>query len=169
MQPRILVAGIGNIFHGDDAFGSEVARLLAQCPLSPEVRVIDFGIRGHDLALALQESYEAVILVDVMHRGGEPGTLCVIEPDLETIQDEATDEGISTHGMHPLRVLRSLLAQGCKLPPVWIVACEPATFGPSEGFMGLSEAVGAAVPEAASLIRALVAEWIDANVKAVQS
>src|SRR5262249_2851764 len=141
MQPRILIAGVGNIFHGDDAFGSEVARRLAQTPLAPEVRVIDFGIRGHDLAFALQDNYEAVILIDVAQRRRPPGTLSVIEPDLTRLHGEGTEAGIDAHVIHPLRTLRLLQALGNKVPPIWLVACEPATFGPEDGHIGLSEPV----------------------------
>jgi hydrogenase maturation protease len=156
MRPRILIAGVGNIFHGDDAFGSEVARCLAQTPLPSEVRVADFGIRGHDLAFALEDDYGTVILVDVARRHRPPGTLSVIEPDLSRLHDEATEAGIDTHAMHPIRILRLLQAQGRKVPPVWLVVCEPATFGPEEGHIGLSEPVGAAVPEAVALVHSLV-------------
>lgn len=156
MQPSILIAGVGNIFHGDDAFGSEVARRLAQTPLPSEVRVIDFGIRGHDLAFALQDGYEMVLLIDVARQRRPPGTLSVIEPDLSQLRREATEASIDTHVMHPIRILRLLQAQGSKVPPVWLVACEPATFGPEEGHIGMSEPVGAAVPEAVTLVHSLL-------------
>lgn len=153
MQGAILIAGVGNMFHGDDAFGTEVARRLAGSPLPSAVRVVDFGIRGHDLAFALQDGYDAVILVDVVKRGQTPGTLCVMEPD--AMQD-ATPEGIDTHAMHPMRVLQMLKAQGRQLPRVWLVGCEPASFGPDEGHVGLSAPVAAAVAEAVALISSLV-------------
>src|SRR6185437_6016296 len=79
---KILVGGIGNIFFGDDAFGIEVVRRLSDCGVSANVCVKDFGIRGFDLASALCEEWDLVILVDSMSRGGEPGVLYVIEPDL---------------------------------------------------------------------------------------
>src|SRR5438270_10803156 len=82
-RPRVLVAGIGNIFLGDDAFGVEVAQRLAQRPLPAGVRVVDFGIRGLDLTYALLDGQDAVILVDATLRGGPPGTLYVIEPEAE--------------------------------------------------------------------------------------
>ena len=82
MHARILIAGIGNIFFGDDAFGVEVARRLAQHPLPDTVRVVDFGIRGLDLTYALLDPYEAVILVDAVPRGGSVGTVYVLEPEL---------------------------------------------------------------------------------------
>jgi hydrogenase maturation protease len=156
MQPSILIAGVGNIFHGDDAFGSEVARRLAQTPLPPEVRVADFGIRGHDLAFALQDDYQVVLLIDVAQRHRPPGTLSIIEPDLSRLHDEAAGAGIDTHGMHPMRILRLLQAQGSKVPPVWLVACEPSTFGPEDGHIGLSEPVEAAIPDAVALVHSLL-------------
>src|SRR5581483_2196336 len=141
MKPVILIAGIGNIFRGDDAFGSELARRLSTQTVPPKVRVVDFGTRGHDLAFALQDEYEAVILLDVIQRGDQPGRLSVIELNLTSPSEFEADELMDTHGMHPLRVLRLLQAAGRELPPIWLVACEPETFGPEEGMMGLSEPV----------------------------
>jgi hydrogenase maturation protease len=156
MKPRILIAGVGNLFRGDDAFGSEVARRLTSTPIPPEVRVVDFGIRGHDLAFALQDDYVAVILLDVTQRDGVPGALYLIEPNLENLHADATDEMMDTHAMNPLRVLRLIQATGGKLPRVLLVGCEPGTFGPEEGQMGLSEPVAAAVPEAVALVHSLL-------------
>ena len=82
MQHRILVACIGNIFLGDDGFGVEVARRFADRPLPEGVRLVDFGIRSYDLAYAMMEDWELIILVDAVPRGGEPGTVYVIEPEL---------------------------------------------------------------------------------------
>ena len=82
MKKGILIAGIGNIFHGDDAFGVEVAQRLSQKQLPAGVTVIDFGIRGFDLAFALLDGYETYILVDVVQRGQPPGTLYLIEPEI---------------------------------------------------------------------------------------
>ena len=81
-SPRVLVAGVGNIFLGDDGFGVEVAWKLSRRPWPGEVRVVDFGIRGFDLALTLLDDFEAVILVDATRRGGPPGTLYLLEPDV---------------------------------------------------------------------------------------
>src|SRR5262245_39805418 len=104
---RILIAGIGNIFLGDDAFGVEVVRRLVQRPLPDGVRVVDFGIRGLDLAYDLVNGYEAVILVDATPRGGQPGTLYVLEPTREEMPD-AADAGlmVETHALDPVKVLR---------------------------------------------------------------
>src|ERR1700734_1751902 len=96
--PRILIAGIGNIFLGDDAFGSEVARRLAARPMPDGVKVVDFGIRGFDLTYALLDGSDATILVDATPRGGPPGTLYVIEPDPgEAREPEEADLLIQTH------------------------------------------------------------------------
>ncbi|MEO5717173.1 MAG: hydrogenase maturation protease, partial [Chthoniobacterales bacterium] len=84
---KILVAGIGNIFFGDDAFGCEVASQLARRPLPEGVRVTDFGIKSYDLAYAIMDDYDAVILVDATSQGAEPGTLYLIEPDIKKLDD----------------------------------------------------------------------------------
>jgi hydrogenase maturation protease len=163
--PRILVAGIGNIFMGDDAFGVEVARRLSQLALPAEVRVSDFGIRGFDLAYALQDGYETTILIDAYPRGEEPGTLFVVEPDLQEISASTQDSAdIDAHSLDPLKILRMAASMGWPMKRVLLVGCEPATLGPDEGAMGLSEPVSAAATEAVSLVesvirRVLAGEW----------
>ena len=153
---RILVAGIGNIFLGDDAFGCEVARQLAQQSWPENVRVVDFGIRGFDLAYALLDGQDVTILVDATPRGEAPGTLYSIEPDLNEL-DELDLEAIpETHGMNPLKVLKMVKAMGGEFKQILLVGCEPATFGPEEGVMGLSGPVQAAVPEAVRIIESLI-------------
>jgi hydrogenase maturation protease len=154
---QILIAGIGNIFLADDAFGVEVANRLATRSFPPGVRVADFGIRGFDLAYALMESYETTILVDAFPGEGEPGTLFVVEPDLKELDSLAGGaEFIEPHGMNPLNVLRMAKNMGGELKRILLVGCVPATLGPEEGQMGLSEPVSAAVAEAATLVGALV-------------
>lgn len=152
---RILVAGIGNIFLGDDGFGVEVVRRLAARALPTTVRVADFGIRGFDLAYALQDGYETTILVDAYPHGQPPGTVCLVEPDLSKLgkQEQAV---VETHGMNPLNVLRMVAAMNGNLKRVLLVGCEPATFGGEEGVMGLSEPVEAAVDEAVRLVTTVV-------------
>src|SRR5215469_880287 len=90
---RILVAGIGNIFLGDDGFGIEVVRRLAGCDLPACVRVADFGIRGFDLAYAMQDGYDLIILVDACARGDAPGTVYVVEPDLAALDQSGRSQG----------------------------------------------------------------------------
>jgi hydrogenase maturation protease len=152
---RILVAGIGNIFLGDDGFGVEVARRLATRELPTGVRVADFGIRGFDLAYALQDGYETTILVDAYPHGQAPGTVSLVEPDLSQL-DEPQQAVVETHGMNPMNVLRMAATMNGGLKKVLLVGCEPATFGGEEGQMGLSEPVEAAVDEAVKLVTAAV-------------
>jgi hydrogenase maturation protease len=164
-KPSILVAGIGNIFMGDDAFGVEVARLLSGRDLPAEVRVTDFGIRGLDLAYALQDGYETTILIDACPRGDAPGTLYLVEPDpasFDTQQAEGAE--IDAHGMDPVKVLALASSMGGPLNRILLVGCEPATLGPGEGLMGLSEPVRASLTEAVNLVesvinKVLAGEW----------
>jgi hydrogenase maturation protease len=154
---RILIAGIGNIFLADDGFGVEVANRLASKSFSSGVRAADFGIRGFDLAYALMEGYETTILVDAYPGEGAPGTLFVVEPDLQEFNSAEAQAGtIEPHGMNPLAVLRMAMNMGGQLKRVLLVGCVPATLGPEEGQMGLSEPVMAAVDEAAKLVESLV-------------
>jgi hydrogenase maturation protease len=153
---RVLVAGIGNIFMGDDAFGVEVARRLAERPLPAGVEVGDFGIRGIDLMYALGEGYDAAVFVDAVPRGEPPGTLSVIEPELE--EGEAT---IDAHGMDPVKVL-SLARQVGRVPErILVVGCEPAVrmTGDEEEVVGeLSEPVRAAIDDAVGLVESVIRE-----------
>ena len=162
---KILVACIGNIFHGDDAFGVEVARLLCERTLPPEVRVVDFGIRGFDLAYALVEGYDVTILVDAASRGEPPGSLCTIEIDGRA--PAALDDprfGMETHGMNPMRVLQMAQALGGPAGRVLLLGCEPETLGSEEeGQMGLSSTVAAAVETAANVVEALVTRLLEEN------
>lgn len=157
---RILVAGIGNIFLGDDGFGVEVARGLAERELPAGVRVADFGIRGLDLAYALQDGYDAVILVDAAPRGEDPGTLYVIEPDLEPEGEVVPD----AHAMDPVRVLRLARALGRVPARTLVVGCEPGTTGErDEGdavLVELSRPVRGAVGEAVRLVESLLREMV---------
>jgi hydrogenase maturation protease len=156
-RPSILVAGIGNIFLGDDAFGVEVVRRMAGLKLPESVRVSDFGIRGFDLAYALQDGYETTILVDACPRGQAPGTLYVIEPDLEVLDDpQAPQATVEAHAMNPQTVLRMAKAMNIEVKKILLVGCEPETLGGEEGQMGLSAPVEAAVDEAVKLIESLV-------------
>lgn len=158
--PRILVAGIGNIFLGDDGFGVEVVRELLRRPHPPGVDVVDFGIRGLDLAYALQGGYDAVVLVDAAPRGLPPGTVSLIEPE---VGPPGGDESVSfePHGLDPERVLRLARSLGVELPPLRLVACEPASLEPAGGgaqLTELSEPVRAAVAPAIALVEEVIAE-----------
>lgn len=152
---RILVAGIGNIFFGDDAFGCEVASALLSRPMPAGVRVQDFGIRSYDLAYALMDC-DAAILVDAIPREEEPGTLFVIEPDLAELDRDA--ETVDAHSMNPVRVLQMVRALGGQLPKLYLVGCVPGILEPKTGDLALSEAVRAAIPHAIEMIDSLLQE-----------
>ena len=153
---RVLVAGIGNIFLGDDAFGVEVVQNLARRPWPERVHVVDFGIRGFDLAYALLDGYDAAILVDALPRGEAPGTLYVVEPDLTELNGSDSVQ-IETHSMDPVKVLRLAHAMGDLPDQILVVGCEPAALDPDEGgYMGLSTPVEAALDEAMQLVESLV-------------
>lgn len=155
---RVLIAGIGNIFQGDDAFGVEVAQRLARRPLPDGVEAVDFGTRGYDLAFAVMEPRDVTILVDAVPRGGAPGTLYVIEPDLTRL-DEPAD--VSAHAMNPLNVFRLVRAMGGTWSRVLLLGCEPGDLGSEdEGKMGLSDAVATAVDEAIVLAESLVSDLV---------
>ena len=157
--PSVLIAGIGNIFLGDDAFGVEVAQRLANRKLPDRVKVVDFGIRGFDLAYALLDRFDVTILVDACPRGGAPGTLYVIEPDLNVGAEDAAEAAQTTvdaHSMNPMNVIRMAKSMGGDLKRILLVGCEPLTLGPEEGAMGLSEPVAAMLEEAANRIESLV-------------
>ena len=159
---RILVAGIGNIFHGDDAFGVEVARLLASRRLPAQVRLVDFGIRGFDLAYALLDGYDVTILLDATPRGDAPGSLYVMEIDPNSPSDLDHSSGMATHGMNPMRVLQLAQAMGGVTGRLMLVGCEPETLGSEEeGEMGLSATVAEAVKPAAILVEELVGKLLE--------
>ena len=144
---RILIAGIGNVFFGDDGFGVEVAQRLGGTP-PPDATVADYGIRAVHLAFELLAPYEACIVADCMPRGGQPGTLYVVEPELDgraTLPD--------AHGIDLSSVLDTVREIGGTVPPILIVGCEPESISPG---MQLSASVEAAVPGAIALIRELV-------------
>ena len=120
---RVLVAGIGNVFFGDDGFGVEVVRRLGARPQREGVQVTDFGIRGLDLAYALADGYDAAILVDAVPRGGVPGTLYVLEPDVPAFPMGALTD---THGLEPAKILGMVRTMGGRLPVLRLVGCEPS-------------------------------------------
>lgn len=157
--PKILIAGIGNIFLGDDAFGSEVARLLLRQNWPNNIKIIDFGIRALDLTYALLESWDVVILIDAAPRGGAPGTLYLIEPESAEVQ--ATSEPVpgemlvDAHGMDPVKVLRLVHSMGGKIRRLLLVACEPSAMS-EEMEMDISPPVKAAIGEAVKMIESLV-------------
>jgi hydrogenase maturation protease len=159
---RVLVAGIGNVFLGDDGFGVEVVRLLEHMPLPAGVEAADFGIRGLDLAYALTEGYDAAVFVDATPRGQAPGTLYVIEPEIG--EDDAA--GFEAHGMDPVKVLGLARQLGPVPARILIVGCEPETIGgeDDEELVGeLSAPVRRAVAGAAETVVSLLDELIPSD------
>jgi hydrogenase maturation protease len=157
---RILVAGIGNVFLADDGFGVVLAERLAARPLPPGVEVVDYGIRGMDLAYALGEGWDAVVLLDAAPTGRPPGTLSVIEPELDVVEPS-----IDAHGMDPVKVLGLARALGGPLPRTVVVACAPAVVmsGDSDDVVAeLSPPLLAALDAGVELVESLLAELTSA-------
>ncbi len=152
MTARILVAGIGNIFLGDDGFGSEVVRAAALPRDDPGLRVVDYGIRGTHLAYDLLEEWDTLVLVDAVPSRGNPGTLHVFQADHE--DTASAPSGLDAHSMDPAAVFAGLRALGGTPPYTVVVGCEAANI--EEG-MGLTEPVAAAVPRAARAVEEIVA------------
>jgi hydrogenase maturation protease len=150
VSARVLVAGVGNVFLGDDGFGVEVARRLQAAELPEGVRVADFGIRGVHLAYELLDGYQTAILVDATPRGGEPGTVYVIEPERPGASGHTL---LDAHGMEPDAVLSMLEVLGGSDAKVLIVGCEPADVRER---IGLSPRVAGAVDQAVAVVRGLV-------------
>ena len=152
---RILVAGIGNIFLADDGFGVEVARRLAVEDLPAGVEVKDFGIRGMDLVYTLMDEHDAVIFIDAAERGEQPGTLSLIEPQVQA----AGAVTLETHAMDPVKVLQLARAMGAAPTRTYVVACEPERIPAPDDpavYMELSAPVQAAVPEAVAMTIELI-------------
>lgn len=159
---RILIAGVGNIFLGDDAFGCEVARGLMQRSLPPEVYVNDFGISVYDLAYAMMDGYDATILVDTTSQGQSAGTVYLIEPAFDEL-DKLVGVVGNAHSMTPVNVLQMVRSFGGRPGKLYLVGCEPATLESHAGSMELSESVAAAVPRAIERIESLVQELLSVN------
>ena len=162
MAGNILVAGIGNIFLGDDGFGVEVAQRLASHTIPPGVKVVDYGIRGLDLAFELLDRPDdTAILVDATQRGGAPGTVYLVEPDFPraavaaaAASEPSSDSWTDAHSMTPGAVFALLARLGGTPPKVLIVGCEPLSVDEE---MGLSPPVAQAVDEAIELIFEVIA------------
>lgn len=145
MNRRVLVAGIGNVFKGDDGFGVEVVQCLRRRDVPDGVVIVDFGVRGLHLAYELLEAPELLVVTDVVSRGGTPGTLYVIEPECAPGSPASAD----AHGMDLMSVFATLRALGGTVPRVLIVGCEPAELGDR---MALSDVVAQSVDAAADLV-----------------
>lgn len=151
MTTRILVAGIGNIFLGDDGFGSEVVRNAALPQDDPTVQVIDYGIRGMHLAYDLLEKWDTLVLIDAIPSRGHPGRLHVFQADHDAAPEADRLDG---HSMDPAAVFASLRALGGRPPYTVVVGCEAGSV--AEG-IGLTGPVAQAVPRAARAVNEIVA------------
>ncbi len=170
-EPSVLIAGIGNIFHGDDGFGVAVAQKLAEAPIPAHVRAMDIGIRSVDLAFALLENPDLVILVDTTSRAGAPGTLYTIEIDPAYIPDVCNERPmLNSHAFDPVRVLGFAKSMGAQLKRILLVGCEPLSLDHEDtGHIGLSEVVAAAVNPAVETIRNLLAQFTATDFEEVYS
>ncbi|HEX3796327.1 MAG TPA: hydrogenase maturation protease [Acidimicrobiales bacterium] len=157
MSRGVLVAGIGNIFQTDDAFGVEVAQRLAERALPTGVRVEDFGIRGLHLAYELLEGYDGLVIIDAVPMGEPAGTLAVIEPELGQPGDDTAAPVVDAHTMSPDVVLASLAYLGGSVDTIFIVGCQPADL---QDGMGLTPAVAAAVNDAVEMCCQLASEIV---------
>jgi hydrogenase maturation protease len=151
---RTLVAGVGNVFLRDDAFGVEVVRLLAERPQPPGVQIRDYGIRGVHLVYELLDGYDLFVLVDAAPRGQAPGTISVLEAELPQ-QDTSVQALIDAHDMTPDAIFGLLSALGGRPGRSLVVACEPADVGAG---MGLSEPVRDAVPHAVRAVEEILTQ-----------
>ncbi|XJF15830.1 hydrogenase maturation protease [Mycobacterium sp. AMU20-3851] len=152
MTQKILVAGIGNIFLGDDGFGPEVLRHVR--PEWPQVHVVDYGIAGMHLAYDLLDEWDALVLVDALPDRGAPGTVHIFEPDHES---RSTAAGLDAHAMDPGTVFASLTALGGTAPHTVVVGCQ---VGSTADGIGLSAPVAAAVPGAVDAVRRVIADLL---------
>ena len=156
MPENVLVACIGNIFLGDDGFGFEVARALAARSLPPGVEVVDYGIRGLDMAYALLRPWRAAIIVDALAQTGAPqslppGTLRLLRPaDVQAPAAQCPDGAKAVTPARVLATARSLAEVGAE---IYILACQPELHpNHPEHRVGLSPAVAEAIPAAAGII-----------------
>jgi hydrogenase maturation protease len=150
---RILVAGVGNVFLRDDAFGVEVVRLLAERPQPPGVLIKDYGIRGVHLVYELLNGYDLFVLVDAAPRGEAPGTVTVLEADLPGPEDPAAQPVMDAHSLTPDAIFGLLSSLGGRPGRILVVACEPAEVDPG---MGLSDPVQAALPHAVRAVEEIL-------------
>jgi hydrogenase maturation protease len=150
-MPRVLVAGIGNVFLGDDGFGVAVAQRMGREPLPAGTTVVDYGIRGVHLAFELLSPPDLLVLVDITSRNGAPGSLYLIDP--ETDSTDASSPGTDGHAMDPRAVFVAVQQMGGALPRTRIVGCEPADLSER---MELSDPVREAIEPAIAMIRRLI-------------
>jgi hydrogenase maturation protease len=154
---KILVAGIGNAWMGDDGFGAEVVKRLGEVELPRGVAVMDFGTGGLNLAYEVMRGYDALLILDISEQGGTPGTLYVIEADVDSVEAGIEDgDTLNPHGMDPKTMLRFVKSIGAWPGKVVVIACEPQTVA-EIGFQ-LSESVAGALEPAVKLVLDTIGE-----------
>lgn len=152
MTARVLVAGLGNVFRGDDGFGVEVARRLRTRTLPDDVQVGDFGVAGLHLAYEMLDGYALTVFVDALPRGRPAGTVTLLEPDLDALA--SYDAVPDAHTLDPVRVLATLRQLGGEPGRVYVVGCEPSD---TSERMGLTDEVAGAVDTAVGMVEDLIA------------
>jgi len=160
MTGRILVAGVGNVFLRDDAFGVEVVRLLAERPQPPGVQIQDYGIRGVHLVYELLDGYDLFVLIDAAPRGEAPGTVSVLEVELPS---PGAQPVIDAHSLTPDAIFGLLSSLGGHPGRNLVVACEPAEV---DAGMGLSDPVREALPHAVRAVEEILAQATGAGPQA---
>ena len=148
---RVLVAGLGNLFLGDDGFGPEVARRLVCRRLPDGVRVVDYGIRGMHLSFDLLDEWDVLVIIDAIPSRGAPGTVHLLSVDASDVERGDFD----AHGMEPASMLAGVASIGGTLPPTYLVGCEVADVGER---IGLSAPVADAVDVACAVLLNLVGD-----------
>jgi hydrogenase maturation protease len=152
---RVLVAGIGNIFLGDDGFGVEVVNRLDPAAMPAGAHVVDVGIRSVHLAYELLDGWDVLILIDAMHLGEQPGTVVTFQPDVDSLLGGADPASLNAHAMNPVVVLSMLRDLGGVMPRVLIVGCQPQSI---DECLGLSDVVASAIAPAVDAVHRLVAD-----------
>lgn len=145
---RILVVGVGNVLHGDDAYGVVVVQRLSQRPdLPPSVKVVEVGIGGISLVQELFDGYDVLMIVDAVERDGTPGTIFLLEPQVPDLaqwpQEQRQDFLANMHMTTPSRALTLARALGVLPPSVYMLGCQPTTY--DELVIGLSPPVERAI------------------------
>ncbi len=158
-HPRILIVGVGNVLHGDDGFGVELAWRLAKQSLAPGVKVMETGIGGMSIVQELMSGYDAVLLLDAHQSGSAPGEVRLLQPvlpDLSRLDAHALrDYFADTHYATPIRALTLLDHLGHLPTVVGVLGCEPAEFEALG--LGLSPPVAAALAPAEQLVHSWLA------------
>jgi hydrogenase maturation protease len=146
-HPPVVVLGVGRRGHGDDAAGP---LLIDRLPGSPGLVGIDCGtVPENLLGVAARCQPGLVLLVDAVHMGASPGSVCVLAPA------DLAHTGLGTHALTPAMLLE---AMGKRVgTPCLVVAVEPEQVGPdllmspavSSALAGISDVFGELATESA--------------------